>query len=76
MPKQVMENRQLVFENAKSIRERINQGFRPLERMNNLLIAIKENGKKLNDNESFELWRSRKKKRNKIAKATSILFNM
>lgn len=53
MSKQVMENREWLFANVQSSKDRINQAFRLLENSNKLLEAIKQNEKQLNENGKF-----------------------
>ena len=53
LSKQVMENREWLYANVQSSKERINQAFRLLEKSNNLLQAIKQNEKQLNENGKF-----------------------
>ena len=53
LSKQVMEYREWLFATVQSSKDRINEGFRLLERSNNLLEAIKKNKKKLDENGSF-----------------------
>ena len=54
MSKKVMENRQWLYANVESSKERIDNGFRLLDEANNLLEAIKKNKKLLDENGSFE----------------------
>jgi hypothetical protein len=54
MSKKVMENRQWLYENVKSSKERIDNGFRLLDEANTLLEAIKRNKKILDEKGSFE----------------------
>lgn len=53
LSKQVMEYREWLFASVQSSKDRINEGFRLLEKSNNLLEAIKKNRKKLDENGSF-----------------------
>ena len=53
LTKQVMEYRDWLYESVHSSKERINEGFRLLEKSNNLLEAIKKNKKQLDENGSF-----------------------
>ena len=53
MSKQVMENREWLFANVQSSKDRINQAFKLLENSNKLLEAIKQNEKQLNENGKF-----------------------
>jgi hypothetical protein len=54
MSKKVMENRQWLYANVESSKERIDNGFRLLDEANDLLEAIKKNKKLLDENGSFE----------------------
>ena len=54
MSKKVMENRQCLYKNVKSSKERIDNGFRLLDEENTLLEAIKRNKKILDEKGSFE----------------------
>jgi len=53
LSKQVMEYREWLFASVQSSKDRINEGFRLLEKSNNLLEAIKKNKKKLDENGTF-----------------------
>lgn len=53
MSKQVMENREWLFANVQSSKDRINEAFKLLENSNKLLQAIKQNEKQLNENGKF-----------------------
>ena len=53
LSKQVMEYREWLFASVQSSKDRINEGFRLLEKSNNLLEAIKKNKKKLDENVTF-----------------------
>ena len=48
-----MKNREWLYANVQSSKERINQAFRLLEKSNNLLQEIKQNEKQLNENGKF-----------------------
>lgn len=53
LSKQVMENREWLYANVQSSKERINKAFVLLENSNRLLQAIKQNEKQLNENGKF-----------------------
>ena len=53
MSKQVMEHREWLFASVQSSKDRINEGFKLLEKSNKLLQEIKKNEKQLNENGSF-----------------------
>ena len=53
LTKQVMEYREWLYASVHSSEDRINEGFRLLEKSNNLLETIKKNKKQLDENGSF-----------------------